>query len=125
MDNKKIIIVLAVVVIILAIMTGFLALNSYKEVNEDFVQFPTPNEKVKFSGTYLGPYGGIWNVDKSSGVIQVGNAYAIVNTDKLQGMEGETVTVKGYFVNDKVESSTVQINGKFINGESFCIQEVL
>ncbi|WP_295611241.1 hypothetical protein [uncultured Methanobrevibacter sp.] len=125
MDNKKIIIVLAVVVIILAIMTGFLALNSYKEVNEDFVQFPTPNEKVKFSGTYLGPYGGIWNVDQSSGVIQVGNAYAIVNTDKLQGMEGETVTVKGYFVNDKVESSTVQINGKFINGESFCIQEVL
>ena len=125
MDNKKIIIVLAVVVIILAIMSGFLALNSYKEVNEDFVQFPTPNEKVKFSGTYLGPYGGIWNVDQSSGVIQVGNAYAIVNTDKLQGMEGETVTVKGYFVNDKVESSTVQINGKFINGESFCIQEVL
>ena len=125
MDNKKIIIVLAVVVIILAIMTGFLALNSYKEVNEDFVQFPTPNEKVKFSGTYLGPYGGIWNVDQSSGVIQVGNAYVIVNTDKLQGMEGETVTVKGYFVNDKVESSTVQINGKFINGESFCIQEVL
>lgn len=125
MDNKKIIIVLAVVVIILAIITGFLALNSYKEVNEDFVQFPTPNEKVKFSGTYLGPYGGIWNVDQSSGVIQVGNAYAIVNTDKLQGMEGETVTVKGYFVNDKVESSTVQINGKFINGESFCIQEVL
>lgn len=125
MDNKKIIIIMAVVVIILAIMTGFLALNSYKEVNEDFVQFPTPNEKVKFSGTYLGPYGGIWNVDQSSGVIQVGNAYAIVNTDKLQGMEGETVTVKGYFVNDKVESSTVQINGKFINGESFCIQEVL
>lgn len=125
MDNKKIIIVLAVVVIILAIITGFLALNSYKDVNEDFVQFPTPNEKVKFSGTYLGPYGGIWNVDQSSGVIQVGNAYAIVNTDKLQGMEGETVTVKGYFVNDKVESSTVQINGKFINGESFCIQEVL
>ena len=64
-------------------------------------------------------------MDQSSGVIQVGNAYAIVNTDKLQGMEGETVTVKGYFVNDKVESSTVQINGKFINGESFCIQEVL
>ena len=32
MDNKKIIIVLAVVVIILAIMSGFLALNSYKEV---------------------------------------------------------------------------------------------
>lgn len=125
MDNKNIIIVLAVVVIILAIMTGFLVLNSYKEVNEDFVQFPTPNEKVKFSGTYLGPYGGIWNVDQSSGVIQVGNAYVIVNTDKLEGMEGETVTVKGYFVNDKVESSTVQINGKFVNGESFCIEEVL
>lgn len=55
----------------------------------------------------------------------MGNAYAIVNTDKLQGLEGQTVTVEGYFVNDKVEKSTVQIDNKFMSGESFCIEKVL
>lgn len=125
MDNKKVIVVLAIVVVVLAAMVSFLLLNSYKEVGEDYVNLPTANEKVKFSGTYLGPYDGIWNIDQNSGVIQVGNSYVIVATEKLQGLEGQTVTVKGYFVNDDVESSTVQIDGKFVNGESFCIEEVV
>ena len=106
-------------------MISFTLLNSYKEVDSNYVYTPVPNEKVKFTGTYLGPYGGIYNTDKGSGVIQVGSAYAIVNTDKLQGLEGQTVTVEGYFVNDKVEKSTVQIDNKFMSGESFCIEKVV
>ena len=125
MDDKKVIVILAIVIVILIGMISFTLLNSYKEVDSDYVFAPLPNEKVKFTGTYLGPYGGIYNIDKGSGVIQVGNAYAIVNTDKLQGLEGQTVTVEGYFVNDKVEKSTVQIDNKFMSGESFCIEKVV
>uniref|UniRef100_UPI003869A273 hypothetical protein n=1 Tax=Methanobrevibacter sp. TaxID=66852 RepID=UPI003869A273 len=64
-------------------------------------------------------------INKDSGVIQVGNVYAIVSTAKLQGLEGQTVTVKGYFVNDKVDADTVLINNKYVTGESFCIEEVI
>ena len=125
MNHKKIILILVIIIVILIGMISFTLLNSYKEVDSNYVYAPVPNEKVKFPGTYLGPYGGIYNIDKGSGVIQVGSAYAIVNTDKLQGLEGQTVTVEGYFVNDKVEKSTVQIDNKFMSGESFCIEKVV
>ena len=125
MDHKKIILILVIIIVILIGMISFTLLNSYKEVDSNYVFAPLPNEKVKFSGTYLGPYDSIYNFDNKSGVIQVGSAYAIVSTAKLQGMEGQTVTVEGYFVNDKVEKSTVQIDNKFMSGESFCIEKVL
>ena len=125
MEDKKVIIILAIVIVILIGMISFVMLNSYKEVDSNYVHAPIPNEKVKFTGTYLGPYEGIYNINKDSGVIQVGNAYAIVSTAKLQGLEGQTVTVKGYFVNDKVDADTVLINNKYVTGESFCIEEVI
>ena len=125
MEDKKVIVILAIVIVILIGMISFVMLNSYKEVDSNYVHAPIPNEKVKFTGTYLGPYEGIYNINKDSGVIQVGNAYAIVSTAKLQGLEGQTVTVKGYFVNDKVDADTVPINNKYVTGESFCIEEVI
>lgn len=125
MEDKKVIVILAIVIVILIGMISFVMLNSYKEVDSNYVHAPIPNEKVKFTGTYLGPYEGIYNINKDSGVIQVGNAYAIVSTAKLQGLEGQTVTVKGYFVNDKVDADTVLINNKYVTGESFCIEEVI
>ena len=105
-------------------MISFVMLNSYKEVDSSYVYSPIPNEKVKFTGTYLGPYGGIYNIDGSSGVIQVDDKYTIVNTNKLKGLEGQTVTVKGYFINDQLEKETVLINNKYVCGESFCIEEI-
>lgn len=125
MEDKKVIVILAIVIVILIGMISFVMLNSYKEVDSNYVHAPIPNEKVKFTGTYLGPYEGIYNINKDSGVIQVGNTYAIVSTAKLQGLEGQTVTVKGYFVNDKVDADTVLINNKYVTGESFCIEEVI
>ena len=125
MEDKKVIIILAIVIVILIGVISFVMLNSYKEVDSNYVYTPVPNEKVKFTGTYLGPYEGIYNINKDSGVMQVGNAYAIVSTAKLQGLEGQTVTVKGYFVNDKVDADTVLINNKYVTGESFCIEEVI
>lgn len=125
MEDKKVIVILAIVIVILIGMISFVMLNSYKEVDSNYVHAPIPNEKVKFTGTYLGPYEGIYNINKDSGVIQVGNVYAIVSTAKLQGLEGQTVTVKGYFVNDKVDADTVLINNKYVTGESFCIEEVI
>ena len=125
MEDKKIILILVMVIVVLAGLVSVTLLTSYKEVGSDYVYAPVPNEKVKFTGTYLGPYGGIYNIDGSSGVIQVGNAYVIVNTAKLQGLEGQTVTVKGFFINDQVDKETVQIDNKFMTGESFCIEEVL
>lgn len=106
-------------------MVAVIFLNTYKEVNEDYVNFPTANEKVKFTGTYLGPYDGIYNLDGESGVIQVGSSYVIVSNLKLQGLEGQSVTVEGYFVNDKVDKDTVHINGKYVSGENFCIKKVV
>ena len=125
MDDKKVIVILVIVIVILIGVISFVMLNSYKEVDSNYVYTPVPNEKVKFTGTYLGPYEGIYNINKDSGVMQVGNAYAIVSTAKLQGLEGQTVTVKGYFVNDKVDADTVLINNKYVTGESFCIEEVI
>ena len=124
-NNNKIILILASILIILAIMTTFVFLNSYKEVDEKYINFPTPNEKVKFTGTYLGPYESIYNAGGSSGVIRVGNSYVIVSTSKLQGLDGQSVTVEGYFLNDKIKKETVHINGKFVSGESFCIENVI
>lgn len=69
MEDKKVIIILAIVIVILIGMISFVMLNSYKEVDSSYVYSPIPNEKVKFTGTYLGPYGGIYNIDGSSGVI--------------------------------------------------------
>ncbi len=125
MENKKIILILVVIILILISMISFTLVNSYKEVDSNYVFAPLPNEKVKFTGTYLGPYEGIYNFNNQSGVIQVGSAYAIVSTAKLQGMDGKTVTVEGYFVNDKAETQTVYINNKYVNGEIFCIEEVV
>ena len=85
MDHKKIILILVIIIVILIGMISFTLLNSYKEVDSNYVFAPLPNEKVKFSGTYLGPYDSIYNFDNKSGVIQVGSAYAIVSTAKLQG----------------------------------------
>lgn len=53
------------------------------------------------------------------------NAYVIVNTNKLNGLEGQTVTVKGYFVNGKADAETVPINNIYGTGESFCIEGVV
>ena len=125
MDNKKIILILVIVIVILIGMISFTLLNSYKEVDSNYIYAPLPNEKVKFTGTYLGPYDSIYNWDNKSGVIQVGNAYAMVSTAKLQGMEGQSVTVEGYFVNDKTDTETVYINGGYVSGEIFCIEEVV
>ena len=125
MEHKKIILILVIIIVILIGMISFILLNSYKEVDSSYIYAPLPNEKVMFTGTYLGPYEGIYNIDGGSGVIQVGGAYAIVSTAKLQGLEGQTVTVKGYFLNDKIEKNTVQIDNKFITGDSFCIEEVV
>lgn len=125
MDNKNVILILLVVIIILIGMISFTLLTSYNEVDSNYVFAPLPNEKVKFTGTYLGPYDGIYNFNNNSGVIDVGGSYAIVSTSKLHGLEGKTVTVKGYFVNDKAETKTVYINGRYVNGEIFCIEEVV
>ena len=125
MDNKKIILILVIIIVILIAMISFTLLTSYKEVDSNYVHAPLPNEKVKFTGTYLGPYDNIYNLDGASGVIQVGSEYVIVSTDKLKGLEGQTVTVKGYFVNDDVEAETVPIDNKYVTGESFCIEEVV
>lgn len=125
MEHKKIILILVIIIVILIGMISFILLNSYKEVDSDYVFAPLPNEKVKFSGTYLGPYDNIYNFDNKSGVIQVGSAYAIVSTAKLQGMEGQTVTVEGYFVNDKAETQTVFVNNGYVSGEIFCIEKVV
>ena len=78
-----------------------------------------------FTGTYLGPNDSIYNSNDGSGVIQVGGAYAMVSTDKLQGMENQTVTVKGYFVNDMTDRDTVPINNMYVNCNHFCIEEVV
>ncbi|MDY3097256.1 hypothetical protein, partial [Methanobrevibacter sp.] len=69
MDNKKIILILVIIIVILIAMISFTLLTSYKEVDSNYVHGPLPNEKVKFTGTYLGPYYNIYNFDGASGVI--------------------------------------------------------
>lgn len=124
MDNKKIILILVIIIVILISMISYTLFFSYKEVGSDYVFAPLPNEKVKFTGTYLGPYENNFNWAGRSGVIEVGGAYAIVSTEKLKGLENQTVTVKGYFVNDKADTQTVYINNNYVNGEIFCIEEL-
>ena len=125
MDNKKIIIMLVVIVIILTAILSFTLLTSYKTVNDSYVHAPMPNEKVMFTGIYLGPNDSIYNSNDGSGVIQVGGAYAMVSTDKLRGLENQTVTVKGYFVDGPGDKETVPINNRYVSGVGFCIEEVV
>ena len=125
MNNKQIITILVVIVIILIAILLFTVLTSYKTVDQDYIHAPRANEKVMFTGTYLGPYDNIYNIDEASGVIQVGHSYVIVSTAKRQGMENQTVTVKGYFVNDVLDRDTVPINNMYVNCNHFCIEEVV
>jgi len=125
MDNKQIILMLVVIVVILTAILSFTLLTSYKTVDENYIVAPLPNEKVMFTGTYLGPDDSIYNSNGNSGVIQVGNSYVLVSTAKLQGMENQTVTVKGYFVNDMTDRDTVPINNMYVNGDHFRIEEVV
>jgi len=125
MNNKQIIIILVVIVVILTAILSFTLLTSYKTVDENYIAAPLPNEKVMFTGTYLGPNDSIYNANGGSGVIQVGNLYVLVSTAKLQGMENQTVTVKGYFVNDMTDRDTVPINNMYVNGDHFRIEEVV
>ena len=125
MDNKQIILMLVVIVVILTAILSFTLLTSYKTVDENYIAAPLPNEKVMFTGTYLGPNDSIYNANDGSGVIQVGNSYVLVSTAKLQGMENQTVTVKGYFVNDMTDRDTVPINNMYVNGDHFRIEEVV
>ena len=125
MDNKQIILILVVIVVILTAILSFTLLTSYKTVNDSYVHAQMTNEKVMFTGTYLGPNDSIYNSNGNSGVIQVGNSYVLVSTAKLQGMENQTVTVKGYFVNDMTDRDTVPINNMYVNGDHFRIEEVV
>lgn len=125
MDDKKIILILIIIIVVLASIASFLFLNSYKEVDSNYVYAPLPNEKVRFTGTYLGPDDSTFNFDQKRGVLQVGSAYAIINTDKVQGLEGQTITVEGYFVNDKADATTVPINNRHVSGEHFCLEKVV
>ena len=125
MDNKQIMLILVVIVVILTAILSFTLLTSYKTVDENYIAAPLPNEKVMFTGTYLGPNDSIYNSNDGSGVIQVGNSYVLVSTAKLQGMENQTVTVKGYFVNDMTDRDTVPINNMYVNGVHFRIEEVV
>lgn len=104
---------------------AFNLFDAYKNVDESYVCAPIGGEKVRFTGTYLGPDDGVYNFDGRRGVIQVGSSYVIVSTDHLQGMEDQEVTVEGYFVNDKTDSSTVPIDGMYVNGENFCIENTV
>ena len=120
--NLKIIIGLLIIIVVLCI--GLVYVLPPKTVDASYCMLPTANEHVQFSGTYLGPYDSIYNAGGDSSVIQVGNAYVIVSTAKLKGLEGQTVTVDGYFVNDKIGPETVSINGQFVNAQSFRIENL-
>lgn len=130
MENRNIVIVLGIIVVILAVVLSLFIFNvnpldPYKDVDADYVFAPVGGEKVRFTGTYMGPDEGLFNFDQNRGVIEVGNSYAIINTDKVQGMEGKTVTVEGYFVNDKTDATTVPIDDEYVTGENFCIENVV
>ena len=131
MENKNIIIILSIIVVILAIAT-FLSvfkinpLDPYKDVDEEYIRLPINGEKVRFTGTYLGPDDAfLYNYDKSRGVIQVGNSYVLISTSKVQGLEGKTITVEGCFYNDKIDGDVVPINNKYVYGEHFYIDNVI
>lgn len=130
MENKNIIIILSIVVVILAIVAslficGINPFDPYKDVDANYVCAPLGGEKVRFTGTYLGPDESRFNFDQKTGVIQVGSSYVIINTDKVQGLEGKTITVEGYFVNDKIEGDVVYVNNEPVYGENFCLEKVL
>lgn len=79
MENRNIIIVLGIIVVILAIVLSLFVLDvnpfdPYKDVDENYVYAPIGGEKVRFTGTYLGPDDGLFNFDENRGVIQVGNS---------------------------------------------------
>lgn len=126
--NSKIIIGLLIIVAILCI--GIMLVLPPKTVDGNYCASPTYDEKVRFTGTYLGTYNNIYNTDGKFGVIQVGDAYVEVSTDKLNGVEiGQNVTVDGKF--KKVTTgffierdfNTVPINGKYVNTHLFVIEK--
>ena len=82
--------------------------------------------QYRFTGTYLGPDDAfLYNIDKSRGVMQVGNSYVLIRTSKVQGLEGKTITVEGCFYNDKIDGDVVPINNKYVYGEHFYIDNVI
>ena len=92
-----------------------------KTVDADYCAFPTYNEKVRVTGTYLGHPD---NKVGSSGIIRVGHTYIIVG-NQLEGFEGKTVTVDGYFI-ERPDSifNVVHIDGGYVYPQSFVIENV-
>ena len=67
MNNKQIITILVVIVIILTAILLFTVLTSYKTVDQDYVHAPRANEKVMFTGTKS--YSGLKLADWTNGAI--------------------------------------------------------
>lgn len=127
MDDKKIIMISAIVIVIIAIIAAFTLFgnDSYKDVDESYVQNPSANENVRFTATYFGKTSAGSQADLSSDIdvvrVGYGNTFAFIKGkhSEFNGKEGDDFTLEGHFnVNDSGKQSGA-VNGLLATGYEF------
>lgn len=106
--HSKIFLILVLVVVlicILAITPNIIDfLTPYKEVDSSYIANPTPGEKVKFTGEYIGTTTwnkGLYYFVPENDVVRVGDQYIIIQgtstSHHLTGFEGHDIYLEGKF----------------------------
>lgn len=130
MENKYIIIAVAVIAIV-AVVLGlmFFSSDSYKNVDDDYVDNPVAGENVRLTASYFGKTGVGSENDLPSDVnvmrIGIGNKFVFIkgNFSELDGMQGNDFKLEGKFnVDGGVQKGVV--NGLSVTGYEFIADKI-
>jgi hypothetical protein len=126
MDNKNIIIIAAVAIVVVAVLAFTLFSNdSYKDVEEDYVKMPSAGENVRFTGTYFGKTGSDSQNDLGPDVdvvrVGMGNTFVFIkgNHSEFSNNEGNDFKFEGRFDADGNAKHNAVVNGLSVTGYEF------
>lgn len=135
MENKKIILILIGIIVILVIIASFTFFNSnlydsYINVGEEYVHHPTANENVRFNGTYFGKtnFGVLNTLPGDIDVIRVGTytfAFIVGDFNELKDKEGQDFTFEGKFNIHDTGKEKAAVNGLLATGYDFYPDKII
>ena len=115
MDDKKIMIIAGVIVVIVAVVALFTIFGNdkYKEVDEGYVKNPIEGEDVKFTATYFGKTSSDAESNMGADVdvvrLDYSNTFAFIkgHNGDFAGKEGQDFKLEGKFLGGEKQKAAV------------------
>lgn len=131
MEDKRNMMIIAAVVVVVAVIAAFsfFSTDSYKNVDDSYLDNPAANESVRFTGTYFGQSSHETTNSLSSDVdvirVGSGNTFVLIpdHHDKFDGADGNDFTLEGKFNVDGGKQKVI-VNGMSVEGYVFDLDNV-